>query len=57
MYQENMLRVPFKDNAIKFGGISETDLERLSEAWGKFGIIEDAWITVVFCEMIAVKSE
>jgi hypothetical protein len=52
-----MLGASFKDEAIKFGGVSEADLKRLSEAWGKFGTTEDAWITIVFSEMIATKSE
>jgi hypothetical protein len=52
-----MLRSPFKDNAIKLGGVSETDLKRISEAWGKFSTTEDAWIAAMFCEMVAVKSK
>jgi hypothetical protein len=52
-----MLKSPWKDNAIKFGGASENDLKRISETWETFQAIEDAMITVVFGEMIARKSE
>jgi hypothetical protein len=52
-----MLRSPFKDDAIRFGGASEADLKRLSAAWGRFGTTADALIVVMFSEMVATKSE
>jgi hypothetical protein len=51
-----MLHSPFKDNAIEHGGASEADLRRMSVAFAKFPNNEDAWITHVFCEMIARKN-
>jgi hypothetical protein len=54
--KENILKSPFKDDAIKFGGISEANLEAMSKALGKLEEFEDAMIIVVFCEMVAKNS-
>jgi hypothetical protein len=57
MWKERVLQSQFKENAMKFGLATEADLQRISEAWGKFITTQDAWYTVVNGEMIATISK
>jgi hypothetical protein len=57
MWRDRVLQSHFKTNAIKFGGVTEEEIQRISEAWGEFATTQDAWYTVVNGEMIARKSK
>jgi hypothetical protein len=54
---ERILESPFKDDAIKFTSVLEADIKRLSEALGNYATTQDANMLLVFCEMMAVKSD
>jgi ubiquinone/menaquinone biosynthesis C-methylase UbiE len=57
LLQERTLESPFKDDAMKYAGASEADIKRLSEALGNYATTQDAIMLLVFCEMMAVKSD
>ncbi|KAL6885683.1 putative ubiE/COQ5 methyltransferase [Trichoderma evansii] len=57
MWKKRVLKSGFAENALKLGFASQQDLERISEAWGRFSSTKDAWFTVVHGEVIYKRED